>query len=210
MTLGGDEGVDREGRAGAQDRPHIVRVGNLVEDDDEALGRQVADVDRRERPRFEQHALMHRLARRARADLLKAHNMRLDSARGNLGAEPSRRRLGGVKADEFPIARLERRFDTVKAIDARDVGVAPLARLLAARRPQVRPRGRGPRPVLRAGCATRLALGLGQRVDAPVALAGHPGDTPSRLRENDGNFKRVRRARTETARRRPGTKDFSS
>ena len=89
MAFGGDERVDREGRRSAQDRADIVRIGDLVEDNDEAIHWQLGNVDRRKRPRLEQHALMHRLARRAARDLLKAHDPHFDPARGDLGLKPS-------------------------------------------------------------------------------------------------------------------------
>ena len=64
VALGRDQRVDREGGAGAQDRADIVRVGDLVENQHEAVRGQIRDIDRRERPRLEQEPLVNRLARR--------------------------------------------------------------------------------------------------------------------------------------------------
>ena len=96
MPFGGDQPVDGEGRGSAQDRPDIVRIGDLVEHDRQPVRRQFGDVDRRERPRLEQHPLMDRLARRAGGNLLEAQDPRLDSAGGDLGLEALRRGGGGV------------------------------------------------------------------------------------------------------------------
>ena len=67
MPFGDDEAVDREGRGGAQDRPDVVRIGDLVEDENEPVGRQLGNVDRLQRTRFEQHALVHGVARQSPA-----------------------------------------------------------------------------------------------------------------------------------------------
>ena len=101
MALGGDQRVDCEGRGRAQDRADIMRIGDLVEDDDEAAGRQFGDVDRRERTRLEQQSLMNGVARRAGGDFLGAHDAGLNPARGDVGAEPFRRRGRGVEADQL-------------------------------------------------------------------------------------------------------------
>ena len=120
--------------------------------------------------------------RRAGGDLLQAHDARFDRARRDLRAEPRRRRLGGVEADQFAARRLERRFDAVKAIDARHLGVSPLARPVAPRRAlRLRLRRRGPRLVIGAGVAAPLALRPMRRGNAPIAFAGHRGETPSGL-----------------------------
>ncbi len=94
MALGGDERVDPKGGPGAQNCADVVRIGDLVENQHKAVRRQVREVDRRERPRLEQQALMNRLARRAGGDLFEAHDPRFDPAGGDVGL--SRAAAAGV------------------------------------------------------------------------------------------------------------------
>ena len=112
--------------AGAQNRADVMRIGDLVEDQHEAVRRQVRDVDRRERPRLEQQSLMDRLARSAGGDLLETHDPGFEPARGDFGAEPLGRGRRRVEADQLAARRLERRSDAVKAIDPRNLGLPPL------------------------------------------------------------------------------------
>ena len=91
MALGRDERVDGEGGASAQNRADIVRVGDLIEHQHQAVRGQIRDVDWRERPRLEQEPLVDRFAGRARGNFLGAHDPRLEPAGGDFGAEP----LGG-------------------------------------------------------------------------------------------------------------------
>ena len=110
MALGGDQRVDGEGRGGAQDRADIVRIGDLIEHDDEAVGRQFGNIDRLERPRLEQEALMHGVARRAQRDFVRRPEFasRGRARRSPLG-EPLGGGGGGVKANELAARRPERR-----------------------------------------------------------------------------------------------------
>ena len=43
MAGGGDEGRHPEGGAGAHDRPDIMGVGHLVEEDDDSLARDLVE-----------------------------------------------------------------------------------------------------------------------------------------------------------------------
>ena len=168
MALGRDQRVDCEGRGGAQDRPDIVRVGDLVKDEDQAVRRKFGEVDRRERPRFQEHALMHRIARGTGSDLLEAQDPRLDPARFDLGLEPLGRGLRGVEADKLPPRRLQRRLDAVEAVDAGDVGLSLFARPLAPRL------GLGRRRTRRIGRGAVSALGapnIGERPEREIISA---------------------------------------
>ena len=128
VALGGDERVDGEGRGGAQDRPDIVRVRDLVEHDDEAVRRQVREVDRLERPGFEKNALMHGVARDARRDVFGGHDSGLDPARCDLGREPFGGGFGRVEADERAARRPQRRLDAVETPDAGNLAAPPAGR----------------------------------------------------------------------------------
>ena len=90
VALGRDKRVDGEGGAGAQDRADIVRVGDLVENQHEAVRGQICDVDWRERPRLEQQPLMNRLAGRAGGNFLRAHDPGLEPAGGDFAARAAR------------------------------------------------------------------------------------------------------------------------
>ncbi len=81
--------VDRESGGGAQDRADVVRIGDLIERQHEAVRGQFGYVDRLQRPRLEQQPLMHRVARQALGDLLGRDDLRLDAARGDLGRKRS-------------------------------------------------------------------------------------------------------------------------
>ena len=116
MALGGDEGVDREGGGGAQDRPDIVRIGDLVEHEDEPARRQFGHVDRFERPRLEDDPLVHGVARRARGEVLCAEDAGFDAAGVDLRLEALGRGRGGVEADQLPARRVQRRLDAVEAV----------------------------------------------------------------------------------------------
>ena len=131
VALGRDKRVDGEGGAGAQDRADIVRVGDLVENQHQAVRRQICDIDRRERPRLEQEPLMNRLAGRAGGNLLRAHDPGLEPARGDFAAQPLGRRGRGVETDKLAPRGFERRPDAVKAVDQRNLGLPPLARTIA-------------------------------------------------------------------------------
>jgi hypothetical protein len=48
-----------EGCRGAQNRPDILRVGHLVEDDENAFGPQIVDLDGGQGRRLEHYPLMH-------------------------------------------------------------------------------------------------------------------------------------------------------
>src|SRR5208337_3307345 len=80
-----------------------------------------------------------------------------------------RRRDGGVEADQLPPRRLQRRLDTVEAVDPGDVRVAPLGGPVA------------PAPEFMGGGGARRLwplrappFGSGRRRCVPaVALAGH-------------------------------------
>ena len=58
MPRGHDERVGTEGRRGPHDRADIMRVGDLVEEQDQPSPRQVGEPKIGERLGFDQHALM--------------------------------------------------------------------------------------------------------------------------------------------------------
>ena len=122
--------VDGEGRAGAQDGSDIVRIGDLVEHDDEALLGKLGNVKRRQRLGLEQQALMHGVARQPRGDLLGGDDPRLDAAAGDLGAQPLGRRRRRVEAHQTAARGVERRQNRVEAIEAGDAGAAVFARAM--------------------------------------------------------------------------------
>ena len=168
MALGRDQRVDGVGGGAAQDRADIMRVGDLIEHHDESALGQIGKVDRLQRARLQQQALMNGLARRARGDLLAGEDEGLDAARGNLRAEALGGRLGRVEADQLATRRAQRGLDAVEAIDLRDIGprIAPsgpravfqAARLLILRRSCGRCAASAVMPI---GCALRgLAIFL--------------------------------------------------
>ena len=157
VALGGDERVDGEGGGGAQNRAHVMRIGDLVEDQHEAVRGQVCDVDRRERPRLEQQSLMDGLARSPGGDFLQTHDPGLEPTRGDFGAEPLGRGGRGVEADQLAARRPERRHDAVKAIDERDPGLPSLAGAIAGGRAGGRPPRFQDLRSLSAGGGRRLA-----------------------------------------------------
>ena len=96
---------------------------------DEAVRRQFGDIDRGERPRLEQQALMDRIARAAGGNLLEAQDARFDAARLDRLPEPLGRGRRRIEADELAPRRLQRRLDAVEAVDAHEIAVALLAGL---------------------------------------------------------------------------------
>ena len=108
-----------------------MRVRDLVENQHQAVRRQIRDIDRRERPRLEQEPLMNRLARRAGGDVLRAHDPGLEPAGGDFRAQPLGRRGRSVEPDKLAPRGFERRPDAVKAIDQRNLGLPPLAGTIA-------------------------------------------------------------------------------
>ena len=129
MALGRQQRVHREGGRGSQDRADIVRIGDLVERHDQAVRGQFGNVDRRQGARLEQHALMDRVARGARRDVLGGDDFRFDAARRDLLGQTLGGGFGRIETDEFAAGRAQRGGNRVESIDAHEVG-AP-ARLVA-------------------------------------------------------------------------------
>ena len=125
VPLGRHQRVDGEGGAGAQDRADVVRIGDLVEHDDEAVGGQLGDVDRLQRPRFEQDALVDRVAWQALGDLLGRCDARFDPAGGDLRREALGGGWGDVEPHQLAPRRLERRRHAVEPVDAHHVARPP-------------------------------------------------------------------------------------
>ena len=92
----GDDRLDRERRRRAQDRADIVRIGDLVEHQHDALGRQRSDIRRGQGIRLGQQALMHGvraepLVDQARPDDFRSHagvDMVVGEAPGGIFGEP--------------------------------------------------------------------------------------------------------------------------
>ena len=133
-------------------------------------------MHRRERPSLEQQPLMNRLTRRAGGDLLDAHDLGLDPARGDFSAEPLGSRRRDVEADQLAPRRLEGSGDAVKSIDARHLRLPPLVRVSEARRARRRRRRLRRLTLGPSAGARRLPQTVGRRTWVAVALAGHlPG-----------------------------------
>ncbi len=131
MALCDDEPIDGEGGGRAQNGADVVRVGDLIERDDQPFRRQFRDVDRLDRPRFEQQALMYGVARQALRDLLAGDDLCLDVPLFDF----RRKALGGgarcIEANELSPRRAQRSADRMEAVNARNVAAA--ARLVPAR-----------------------------------------------------------------------------
>ncbi len=67
--------------ARAQDRADIMRIGDLVEHQHGAVGRDVLDVERGEGIGLDQQALMHGVGREPRRDRVRPHDLGRDGER---------------------------------------------------------------------------------------------------------------------------------
>src|ERR1700735_4613439 len=117
---------------------------------------------------------MNRLAGRAGRNFLGTHDPGLEPASGDCGAEPLGRRGRGVETNKLAPWGFERRSDAVKAIDQRNLCLAPLARTI--------PGGWAGKRLLslsalpfprRRGSGRQIARSEGRRTRAAVAFTGH-------------------------------------
>ena len=101
MTLRGDDGVYAERGRRPQDRADIVRVCNLVEHEHERRLGQIIEVQRLQRLAEEKHPLMHGVRLELAADVVRAHDDRLERQRARL-REAERAILGREQPGEGP------------------------------------------------------------------------------------------------------------
>ena len=151
VAAGGDHRVGGEGDGGAQDGADIVRVGDLVEHDDEARVREVVEGVGGERRHLDGDALMHRLA--AEQAVERRGRGLFRRQRESRRRPPSRRASAfGVASDAADLAARvgERRQHRMDAVD-------PRANPAAARRASAaRKRFRGGRAGARARWSGRV------------------------------------------------------
>ena len=125
MAFGRHQRVDRERRRRAQDRADIVRIGDLIEHEDQAAGGNFGNVDGIQRARLEQYALVNGIARGARGNVVRRNDLCLDAARRDFRREALRRGRGRIETNEPATGRAQRRDDRVKAIETHKARVAP-------------------------------------------------------------------------------------
>ena len=86
MARRGHERVDCEGGGGPHDRSHVVRVGDLVEHQDQpAAILNFREVDRVERCGFEQDTLVNGLGAKLPREIIRRDEMRDETGRRDFG-----------------------------------------------------------------------------------------------------------------------------
>ena len=76
VPCGGDDGRDGERCCGAQNRPDIVRIGDLIEHEHNTGGGQILERGSGEGIGFGEEALMHGVGRQPRRDGVGAYQLR--------------------------------------------------------------------------------------------------------------------------------------
>src|SRR4029077_10282762 len=112
----GDDGFDGKRRGAAQDRPDIVRVGDLVEHQHDAGRRQILDVGRGQGVGLGDQALMHRVRRQPCGQRIGPHQLRLDRLRDAVFGEAAYGIFRRQQAADAARGIGERRSDAVPAV----------------------------------------------------------------------------------------------
>ena len=129
----------------AAERKHgadILRVGDLVEHEQDALGAHIFELDRGQGLRLEHDALMHRVRSEQPVELLRQRVLGLDAAGLQRGVEPARGVFGGEQPPDGPARVGERRLDRMDAVEQDAVGIGRPPRISRPSRP-------GPKAALR-------------------------------------------------------------
>ena len=112
-----------EGRGRAQHGADILRVRDLIEHEQDALGAYVVEFDRRQGLGLEHDALMHGVGSEQPVELLRQRVLGLDAAGLQRGFEPARGILGGEQPPDGPARIGERRLDGMDAVEQDAVGI---------------------------------------------------------------------------------------
>ena len=114
----GDQRAGPEGHCRAHDRADIVRVGHLVEHHDQPVSPSAASALGLQRPRLDQHALMHRVAAGDLVDVARLDDFGLEGQGGEVGdVEPLQRVAGHQHAADFAARIVERGAHRVEAVE---------------------------------------------------------------------------------------------
>ena len=101
MALGCDQRAGAEGHRGAHDRADIVRVGNLVENDQKPRVAKCGQRPRRQGCRFQQHPLVHGVVTEQPVDFLRADQFeRVGQVRILGDFKPQQRIARGLQAGD--------------------------------------------------------------------------------------------------------------
>ncbi|MGY4489019.1 hypothetical protein ACVWWR_008210 [Bradyrhizobium sp. LM3.2] len=124
VARGGDDRLHGEGRSRAQDGADIVRIGDLVEHQHDAVLLQILDVGRGQGIGLGEQALVHRVGRQQPVDLLGPDDLGRDRDCDVLVRQTPCGVLGQRQLADLPLGVGERHGDGVPAIeDDRPVGV---------------------------------------------------------------------------------------
>jgi uncharacterized membrane protein len=117
VTGGRHQGLDRKCRSRSQDGSDIVRVGDLVEHQQQSRSGDVLDGGRRQRLSLGVKALVHRLGTGEGDDYVRADNFDLQRKRHGILGQPASGVLGREQAAEAPLLVRQCRLDAVPAIE---------------------------------------------------------------------------------------------
>src|SRR5579872_3656121 len=134
VPLRRDHRTDAESRCRAQDRANIVRIGDLVEDENDAvrLGDRV-EIRSGQRPRLENDALMHGIAPEPPSQIFVFDDVERNAGGVDLRLETFRRRRRRMEIEQAPGLVAQRLEDGMKAVNQADVG-AGTAKAVGVRR----------------------------------------------------------------------------
>ena len=112
-----------EGSGGAQYGADILRVGDLVEHEQDALGAYIVEFDRGQGLGLEHDALVHGVRSEQPVELLRQCVFYIDAAGLQRGFEPARGVFGGEQPPDGPARVAKRRLDGMDAIEQDAIGL---------------------------------------------------------------------------------------
>ena len=112
-----------EGSGGAQYGADILRVGDLVEHEQDALGAYIVEFDRGQGLGLEHDALVHGVRSEQPVELFRKRVFCLDAAGLQCGFEPARGVLGGEQPSDGPARIGKGCLDGVDAVEQDAVGI---------------------------------------------------------------------------------------
>ena len=114
---GGDKGCHVEGRAGADDGAHIVRVRHLVQQHDDAGFLDLVEARLGEGLGLDEQALVHGIRTQAPVQHVGVHDFRRDAARRDFGRQPVGGVFRGLQGIDLALGVLQRLGHGVDAVD---------------------------------------------------------------------------------------------
>ncbi len=116
MPSGGDDGLDAERCCRAQDRADIVRIGDLVEHQHDAVLRQFVEMQAGQGIGLHKQSLMHGVRPEAAIDVARIHQFRRNAGVDLLVREPPGHVFGDEQLADAALGIGQRHGDGVPAI----------------------------------------------------------------------------------------------